>query len=328
MEDISKIKKDIQQARQKLEAMPKFNYENISSEDIKKNIFEILNEAEKSSEDVAKINTIKNEIENRIIHPISIRIKKSTRMNDVYAFISILFGILGLWLAGKSSLDSFESNKNMNDKLNLITSIQNNLSNRIQESKTINELEISRIRLSYDNKIDSILKSYNAKVTDQYNTKLYLYRDPVLKKMGYQNENKEVVIQPQFEKANNFIGQIAIVEINGRWGVINKLGKFILQPKYEELKIYKNYIFSQDNSNEIIYTSKGKYLGNVASLLTWDDFQSAMANSKIQDKDIIVRVLQMYPNIEQRMQEIKNMRATYPEIGPVIHDKIVEILNK
>ena len=47
----------------------------------------------------------------------------------------------------------------------------------------------------------------------------------------------------------------------------------------------------------------------------WDGFKRAMEASSFADKDLVLRVLTMYPDVNQREKEIKNMAATYKEIS-------------
>ncbi len=54
----------------------------------------------------------------------------------------------------------------------------------------------------------------------------------------------------------------------------------------------------------------------------WDGFKSLMETSSIADKDLILRVLTMYPDGEQREKEIKNLAATYTEIADKILPKL------
>ncbi len=49
--------------------------------------------------------------------------------------------------------------------------------------------------------------------------------------------------------------------------------------------------------------------------LDWDGFKTQVQNSNIKDKDLILRVLLMYPDHDQRMKEIKNMTVTYTELA-------------
>ena len=50
----------------------------------------------------------------------------------------------------------------------------------------------------------------------------------------------------------------------------------------------------------------------------WDGFQQLMMNSNIQDKDLILRVLSMYSDPDQREKEIKNLSTAYTKIASEI----------
>ena len=51
----------------------------------------------------------------------------------------------------------------------------------------------------------------------------------------------------------------------------------------------------------------------------WDGFKKAMqASSTVPDKDLVLRVLEMYPDVTKREEEIRNMAATYKEIAEQI----------
>jgi tetratricopeptide (TPR) repeat protein len=56
----------------------------------------------------------------------------------------------------------------------------------------------------------------------------------------------------------------------------------------------------------------------------WDGFKTAMQASSIADKDLVLRVLEMYPDVAKREAEVKNMAATYEEIA----DKILPALRR
>lgn len=46
----------------------------------------------------------------------------------------------------------------------------------------------------------------------------------------------------------------------------------------------------------------------------WEGFKKAMQSSSVGDKELVLRVLEMYPDVSKREAEIKNMAATYTEI--------------
>ena len=62
---------------------------------------------------------------------------------------------------------------------------------------------------------------------------------------------------------------------------------------------------------------KNKVTNAVESNITaedWEGFQKAMENSNIQDKDLVLRVLSMYSDPEEREAQIKNLSAVYGDI--------------
>ncbi len=50
----------------------------------------------------------------------------------------------------------------------------------------------------------------------------------------------------------------------------------------------------------------------------WEGFKREMQQSGVADKDLVLRVLEMYPDVSQREAEIRNMAATYTEIAEEI----------
>ena len=47
----------------------------------------------------------------------------------------------------------------------------------------------------------------------------------------------------------------------------------------------------------------------------WEGFQELVSKSNIQDKDLVLRVLSMYKDSEQREQEIKNLSSVFSVLG-------------
>jgi tetratricopeptide (TPR) repeat protein len=54
----------------------------------------------------------------------------------------------------------------------------------------------------------------------------------------------------------------------------------------------------------------------------WEGFKAAMQSSNMKDKDLVLRVLTMYADPEQRRKEIKNLAATYKELAEQILPKL------
>ena len=66
---------------------------------------------------------------------------------------------------------------------------------------------------------------------------------------------------------------------------------------------------------------KGKIETEVDAKYTaqdWDGFQELVSKSNIQDKDLILRVLSMYSDPEQRETEIKNISSVYKTLADEI----------
>jgi len=59
-----------------------------------------------------------------------------------------------------------------------------------------------------------------------------------------------------------------------------------------------------------------------ATGMDWEGFKIRVQNSNIKDKDLIIRVLSMYTDHDQRMKEIKNMAKTYTVLADEILPKL------
>lgn len=64
--------------------------------------------------------------------------------------------------------------------------------------------------------------------------------------------------------------------------------------------------------------TKENFFTKVTTAEDWDGFKTAMEASSIPDKELILRVLTMYPDGETREKEIKNLAATYTEVAEII----------
>ncbi len=80
--------------------------------------------------------------------------------------------------------------------------------------------------------------------------------------------------------------------------------------------------FKKNKNKEQVF---GKEEANYKTQTTaedWDGFKSLMEASSIADKDLILRVLTMYSDGEQREKEIKNLSKTYTEVSEKILPKL------
>ncbi|KAA6351476.1 hypothetical protein EZS27_000555 [termite gut metagenome] len=81
----------------------------------------------------------------------------------------------------------------------------------------------------------------------------------------------------------------------------------------------KGYINKQLKSGKINVAVDAKYTAE-----DWDGFQELVSQSNIQDKELILRVLSMYSDPEQRENEIKNISSVYK----VLADEILPQLRR
>lgn len=69
------------------------------------------------------------------------------------------------------------------------------------------------------------------------------------------------------------------------------------------------------SKNDAMYSMQGR--GE-----DWDGFKTLMLASDIKDKDLIIRILEMYSDPQKREQEIKNLAKTYLEVSDKILPKL------
>ena len=64
--------------------------------------------------------------------------------------------------------------------------------------------------------------------------------------------------------------------------------------------------------------------GFVGSVIAedWDGFKAAVENSNIQDKDVILRILSLQQDPEERERQIKNLVSVYPTLADIILPKL------
>ncbi len=78
----------------------------------------------------------------------------------------------------------------------------------------------------------------------------------------------------------------------------------------------------KDKKMKVDTATKDGFYNVVTTAEDWDGFKKAMEASTIADKDLILRVLTMYPDGETREKEIKNLSKTYQEVAEKILPKL------
>jgi len=83
-------------------------------------------------------------------------------------------------------------------------------------------------------------------------------------------------------------------------------------------------VMFKDKKMKVDSATKEGFYNKVTTAEDWDGFKKAMEASTIADKDLILRVLTMYPDGETREKEIKNLSKTYT----IVADKILPQLRR
>ena len=80
--------------------------------------------------------------------------------------------------------------------------------------------------------------------------------------------------------------------------------------------------FKKNKNKEQTFGKDETHYKVVTTAEDWAGFKTLMEASSIADKDLILRVLTMYPDGEQREKEIKNLSKTYTEVSEKILPKL------
>ncbi len=80
--------------------------------------------------------------------------------------------------------------------------------------------------------------------------------------------------------------------------------------------------FKKNKNKEVTFGKVKAQYKTVTTREDWEGFKSMMDASAMKDKDLILRVLTMYPDADQRRKEIKNLSETYKELKDQVLPKL------
>jgi tetratricopeptide (TPR) repeat protein len=80
--------------------------------------------------------------------------------------------------------------------------------------------------------------------------------------------------------------------------------------------------FKKHENKKITFGKTKDQYKTITTREDWEGFKAAMQASNMKDKDLVLRVLTMYSDPEQRRKEIKNLAATYKELADQILPKL------
>src|SRR6201993_3455610 len=80
--------------------------------------------------------------------------------------------------------------------------------------------------------------------------------------------------------------------------------------------------FKKHENKKITFGKTKDQYKTITTREDWEGFKAAMQASNMKDKDLVLRVLTMYSDPEQRRKEIKNLAATYKELKEQVLPKL------
>lgn len=94
--------------------------------------------------------------------------------------------------------------------------------------------------------------------TGQFNNGMATIQDFSSNKYGYINESKDLVIEKKYDWAGTFYSDYAVVELNGKRGLINKNGEIVIPLIHDNVQ----HIFDVKDQSAIYTSNYGDYSSN------------------------------------------------------------------
>ncbi|MGH7885428.1 MAG: WG repeat-containing protein, partial [Thermodesulfobacteriota bacterium] len=99
------------------------------------------------------------------------------------------------------------------------------------------------------------------KITQENKIEEKLYPIQVDGKYGFIDKTGKVAIEPKFEYVGTFSEGLYAVLINGKWGFIDRKEKIVIEPKYDNPSEFKNGLaLVNERENEFYINKKGTYV--------------------------------------------------------------------
>jgi tetratricopeptide (TPR) repeat protein len=167
------------------------------------------------------------------------------------------------------------------------------------------------IKETYDADIMFLIQQAELRSSELNSTNLNAWKDLV--KEADKNERKNVDVEVS-----------AYASPDGGYKLNDKLAE-------QREKNTSGYLSKDFKKNNLDVEINSKYTAQ-----DWDGFQKLVQASSLQDKDLVLRVLSMYPDPETREKEIKNISVVYSDLAETILPKLrrsrlmanVEIIGK
>ncbi len=137
-------------------------------------------------------------------------------------------------------------------------------------------------------------------------------------------------IAPVYDEAGWFEEGVAPVKLNGKWGLIDTLGRPVTEMKYDMLS-------NRTNGRAVGYMNDGALVcilrrKKAEVCVAWDTYWAAwkqeLEATTLADKVLILRVLEMHRDPASRLKEMTHLQQTYQEVVQVRERAVDRVLRK
>lgn len=127
---------------------------------------------------------------------------------------------------------------------------------------------------------------------NQLNEGLFIYESfekPGI--VGFKDVKMNTVIEAKFQDARPFNQGLAFVKNNGKWGVINEKGAYVIEPQFDDFKVeFKNYTVFHNDIAAVMKNGRWGYINKTGKTIIdfkyndADIFHEGLASVKLEDK--------------------------------------------
>jgi hypothetical protein len=106
-------------------------------------------------------------------------------------------------------------------------------------------------------------------------------------KFGYMDKQLNIVIKPQFDRAEDFSDGLALVQLKNKWGFIDRTGKFAIEPRFKEARSFSDGLAFAAMGHYIrlgYINKKGKFIQMPDEVERFGPHSEGLISVKIDDK--------------------------------------------
>lgn len=169
------------------------------------------------------------------------------------------------------------------------------------------------------NKVDKA-NTTHSKVSEKRSSLLIPFENRKTNLYGFINDRNIFVIPAIYDSAVNFKGNLAFVKKGNFWEAIDRNGNQLTNLRLQRVPYIseRGYFINEIGENQLtVFNNVGKEIlnsknyfssfSNIRQFVIWLDL-------KQEDEDLILRVLMLYSDLDQRYLELMNLSSSFTEI--------------